>query len=362
VDYVLMAADNINAGTGMLTLNGIGNCKGTVTKEFRINPKPIDGAEIIAMDTVYTGLEVFSEVQIVMDGKTLVEKEDYTLSFDNNVNAGTATVTAAGTGNYTGIAEGTFAILPASLEEAQITLGSINTIYDGEEKRPNVLVRLNKKRLTTDTDYTVSFIDNIGAGEAQVVVSGTGNYTGTASKIFVILPQIFTDIEISQTEALAYYGKPYLLNLVAVKNGIELVQGQDYEVEGGEITDDGKAAFDIIGIGNYSGTATAICDLIDADTLATFTLPASLKTIEEEAFAEITARRISVPEGCREIGSRAFADCEELIMIELPSSLEIIAADAFANSQNLVYVSVPENAVITEAAFENSEKIRVIYR
>ncbi|MBQ6395165.1 MAG: BspA family leucine-rich repeat surface protein, partial [Atopobiaceae bacterium] len=73
----------------------------------------ISTAQVAAIpDQPYTGSEIEVEVTVSYDGQTLVNGTDYELFYSNNVNSGTATVTIAGIGDYTGTVETTFTILP----------------------------------------------------------------------------------------------------------------------------------------------------------------------------------------------------------------------------------------------------------
>jgi hypothetical protein len=72
------------------------------------------------------------------------------------------------------------------------------------------------------------------------------------------------------------------------------------------------------------------------------TLPAVMRTIEDEAFAGIAAEQVTIPEGARSIGSRAFADCDSLLLVVIPASVTSIADDAFENSD--VAVICPEGS------------------
>ena len=97
-----------------------------VSATFKINPKDIASAAVAMpeeYEAVYTGTAFEPEV-IVTDGETtLVKGTDYTLSYTGNVNAGTATVTVTGVGNYTGTnSTCTFEIDKASLAELTPTI------------------------------------------------------------------------------------------------------------------------------------------------------------------------------------------------------------------------------------------------
>ena len=125
--------------------------------------------------------------------KTLTFGTDYTVAFSNNTNAGSATVTVTGKGNYSRSTSKAFTINAKSISSTTVTLSQTSYTYDGAEKKPTVTVKDGSKTLTSGTDYTVSYFDNINAGTATVTVIGRGNYTGTANKSFTInsvVPQV----------------------------------------------------------------------------------------------------------------------------------------------------------------------------
>lgn len=69
---------------------------------------------------------------------------------------------------------------------AKVTLEKSEYNYDGTEKTPAVTVELNDKKLVLNTDYTVSYKDNIRPGTATVTVTGKAWYTGSQTKTFTI--------------------------------------------------------------------------------------------------------------------------------------------------------------------------------
>lgn len=73
------------------------------------------------------------------------------------------------------------------IDQAEITLSALRTAYDGKAKKPSVKsVTLAGKVLTAGTDYTIIYSGNTNIGTASVIVTGTGNYTGTVTKTFTI--------------------------------------------------------------------------------------------------------------------------------------------------------------------------------
>ena len=69
---------------------------------------------------------------------------------------------------------------------AKVTLEKSEYNYDGTEKTPAVTVELNDKKLVLNTDYTVSYKDNIRPGTATVTVTGKAWYRGSQTKTFTI--------------------------------------------------------------------------------------------------------------------------------------------------------------------------------
>lgn len=75
-----------------------------------------------------------------------------------------------------------------SIEGAAVTLGTDTVTYSGEAQTPDVTrVILNNTTLTENTDYTVSYENNVNVGTATIIVTGAGeNYNGSVTKTFTI--------------------------------------------------------------------------------------------------------------------------------------------------------------------------------
>ncbi len=76
--------------------------------------------------------------------------------------------------------------IKSNISEATVTLAQTSYVYDGKAKTPSVTVKLGDKTLVLDTDYTVSYIDNIEVGTAKVIITAKGNYTGSKTTNFTI--------------------------------------------------------------------------------------------------------------------------------------------------------------------------------
>ncbi len=102
-DYSLSYKNNVAVGKATATVKGIGNYQGTVTKNFSIVLPDLSEATIDALPKQkYTGFAHTPNPVVHMGSKTLVLGRDYTLTYKNNIKAGTATVTIKGKSGYTG--------------------------------------------------------------------------------------------------------------------------------------------------------------------------------------------------------------------------------------------------------------------
>jgi hypothetical protein len=163
--------------------SGSGESSGTSDGESTggsstIQKKDLSEARVSAIsDQTYTGGAIEPKPTVALDGRTLAEGTDYELSYANNVNAGEATVTVTGKGNYQGTKTVSFTIRAASISKA--TFSSIpDQPCTGSEITPTVTVTMGGKTLTEGTDYTVSYSNNASIGTAYVKISGKGNYSG----------------------------------------------------------------------------------------------------------------------------------------------------------------------------------------
>lgn len=83
------------------------------------------------------------------------------------------------------------------------------------------------------------------------------------------------------------------------------------------------------------------------------TLPAAVIELAEEAYLGSGVECVILPETCAKIGSRAFAECESLKLIEIPAGVTDIAADAFEGSIDVVIVTTAESPAETFAKRHN---------
>ncbi len=70
----------------------------------------------------------------------------------------------------------------------EISLSASTFVYTGKAIKPAVTVTDGGRTLINKTDYKVTYKNNKAAGKATVIITGRGNYTGTATKDFAIKP------------------------------------------------------------------------------------------------------------------------------------------------------------------------------
>ena len=175
--------------------------KGSKHKECTVCKKVLETAEIPALSRIsiskasvtlststyaYDGKAKKPGVTVKLNGKTLKNGTDYTVSYSNNTKVGTATVKITGKGNYTGSVSKTYSI-KNNFKKATVS-GISTKAFTGKNITQSITVKYNGKTLKKGTDYTVSYSNNKNIGTATVKIAGKGSYTGTITKTFKINP------------------------------------------------------------------------------------------------------------------------------------------------------------------------------
>ena len=241
----------------------------TASTTVTIEPKPLSNPTIIlsASSYEYNGTARTPEVT-VMDGETELNADEYTVTYSNNTDVGTATVTIenAEGGNYE-VNESTtfFQITKPDLATATVTLTLPDNgyTYDGTAKEPGVTVVKNERTLEENTDYTVAYAENTNAGTATVTVTAVedGNYYGSRTVEFRINPASLSGAEVALNGSLMYSGTEQEQKVTVTVGGTELTEGKDYTLSENTGTDAGDYTLTVTGTGNYTG-----------DTEKTFTI------------------------------------------------------------------------------------------
>ena len=296
---------------------------------------------------------LYKEGDVNAAGETVsAENADYTVTWVNNRYVGTATAVLTGTGKiledgtaigtYFGEKRITFKIKGTALSANMVSWAdgskNVSVVYNGEEQEPRVRVSLQKKvkgkdgKMVTQTttlreyddyykdgDYKVSYLKNVDAGTATVVITGVGGYTGTVKKTFKITQ---ADLAVEGTEAkiaaadslqnasnaaggdadtgaikvaFAKNGaKPAIVVTAKLANGntVTLKEGKDYTVtyannkavsEGKNLTEKKLPLITVKGKGNFKGsikqtftiTNKSLADTVNPITVTVNDVPAN---------------------------------------------------------------------------------------
>lgn len=240
----------------------------------------------------YDGNAKKPAVTVKDNGTKLKLNTDYTVAYSDNTNAGTATATITGIGNYAGTVTKTFKINKASGYVGFSPMKYQKTFGDEDFTiRPAVT---GNGSLTYSSDNTDVATVNSSTGEVHILsvgvvkitasLSSTSNYTSDSDYYEVtVSPATVTDAMISTIAEQTYTGGP-LTPEVEVKHGkTTLVEGTDYTIAYADNIEAGTATVTVTGQGNYTGEATATFTIVnhaapDTENEASVTIGATGKT------------------------------------------------------------------------------------
>ena len=118
-----------------------------------------------------------------------------------------------------------------------VTLEGYSYAFDGTAKTPRVLSVVigsgttNQKTLTENSDYTVTYEDNINAGtSAKAVITGMGNYSGSVNKFFTISKVDLSKVTAELSKTKAEYNGSDQTPTVTVKNGTTVIPTSAYNI------------------------------------------------------------------------------------------------------------------------------------
>lgn len=256
VDYTVTFSNNVEVGTGVATITGIGNNNGAITKNFRI-VAPLSKCTISPIPAQqYTGSAVTPSLTVRCGNTVLMEGTDYTVTYSNNINIGTATATirALNNANFTGTASVNFSI-GNDVGGFIISGYAPSYAYTGNAITPGVVVETGSTTLTLGTDYTVSYANNVNAGTATITVTGTGKYSGTQTANFIIEAKDIQSCDTTEVTDRTYTGDAYTPDITVSDGSKVLTKGVDYTVTYMNNTNPGTATIMIQGTSNnYTGT------------------------------------------------------------------------------------------------------------
>lgn len=206
--------------------------------------------EQITSDYEYNGKSHEPEIESSESAPELEQGFDYEVTYENNINAGTATVKITGKDIFCGTVERSFKITPDEngmyvCYFAENNETYLETTFKGKKVEPEVVI----DGLVQGKDYTVTYVNNEKPGEARAELTGIGNYKGSETLYFTIYGKLpAADPIADQT----YTGKE--LTPAIVIPGLKA--GEDYYMYYEDNQYPGVATVTIYGTGYYKGTAT----------------------------------------------------------------------------------------------------------
>lgn len=206
--------------------------------------------EQITSDYEYNGKIHEPEIESSESAPELEQGSDYEVTYENNINAGTATVKITGKDIFCGTVERSFKITPDEngmyvCYFAENNETYLETTFKGKKVEPEVVI----DGLVQGKDYTVTYVNNEKPGEARAELTGIGNYKGSETLYFTIYGKLpAADPIADQT----YTGKE--LTPAIVIPGLKA--GEDYYMYYEDNQYPGVATVTIYGTGYYKGTAT----------------------------------------------------------------------------------------------------------
>ena len=279
IDYTIIYGNNTAVGTntGSVTIKGMGNYMGSVTKNFTISP--VDASDLTASlnrtfgyygdsntnnatVTVTHGRHTVDsseiELTVIRQDSTIesgdVVQEGLKLTFNK---AGIYTIHVEVSGTHKGAFDLTYTLLPQDVasDDFQVATDPEDRVwtYDGGNRAFGVTVTSGGTSLQKDVDFTLryTYLPYVGnptddvydpgttafteAGIYTVIVEGTGNYTGHAELVALIQPRDLSDAGIAAAIAqtgLVYNGEAQEPDVTLTYNGAEISQLKDTEYYG----------------------------------------------------------------------------------------------------------------------------------
>ena len=196
-----------DVGTIDVTITGIGNYIGTVTRTYKITPKSVT---VTAEDKTKVFGETDPKLTATVDGTLGNDTVDYKLSRETGEAVGKYEITVKGDklqGNYTvTYVAGKLTITSQSIDPGtdpekpnpDYTGAKVNSpsdkVYDGKEHKWSPTVTDKSKKLELGKDYTVEYStsDFTNVGTIKVTITGIGNYSGTVKRSYKVTPKEYT--------------------------------------------------------------------------------------------------------------------------------------------------------------------------
>ncbi|MDE7359328.1 MAG: hypothetical protein K2N39_07885 [Lachnospiraceae bacterium] len=275
------------AGTYNIRIAMQGNYVGEVTIPCRV----VDGKELLSKAKVTLPANALdyrdgaavefadpSGIVVKLAGKVVPQKaedgvtDNYTISYENNREVGTAKVVirAGENSKYVGSCSKTFSIsgVPFSTKTVEITDFQTKLPYTGKYIRQQVKLtdKASGNELEKNVDYRITYVNNLNAGKATMTVTGLKKYSGTIKKTFTIDKAALTTDMVQQDKMTVLQNRAGATPDVEILHeGKTLVKDVDYRLtytnNKNTTTETKKAYISIAGKGNFKGSLSKAVEL-----------------------------------------------------------------------------------------------------
>ncbi|MDE7321564.1 MAG: Ig-like domain-containing protein [Lachnospiraceae bacterium] len=270
-DYTVSYANNMAIGTATVTITATAGSSyaGSKSINYKIVGTNINTAKVAGITSkTYTGNEadvLQNNLTLTLNNTVLRESKDngvtgdYTVSYINTSNAGTATVILKGINAYSGQIKKTYKIAGFDITDtSDITmlyatednpsklipvnnLSEIRSPYMKGGAKPQVKLYYRGTALTAGKDYTISYSNNTSVTTSEtpenrlpkITIKGKGNFIGSIQGTWIITDGAMSPDKLSMSaKDISYKSKPNSHKTTVTitdANGKKLTAGKDYD-------------------------------------------------------------------------------------------------------------------------------------
>lgn len=257
------ATDLSNPGKYTMILTGMGAYSGTLALSFRVaNGTSVNTLSASSIKTQrYSGKALTPKLTLKDPAtrKTLKAGTHYSISYENNVNAGTATIVIRGieANGYAGIRRITFTIQPLEIKKVSAKILDKKIYYTGTAQTPRVSLTYKKMGLVEGRDYQISYSSNTNKGKGLITLTGLGNYSSSRTLKFTISARKMKEANIVMSATQDTYDGPTLYPTITVSyNGLTCKEGSDYTVSYPKKLKAGRNTIKVKGKNNFTGSVS----------------------------------------------------------------------------------------------------------
>ena len=227
-DYEVSYSSNTEIGTATMDINFKGQYVGHLTRTFNVVQIDMSDENITVTgihNTRYTGKKiVMSKLAVQAGGRTLIPGTDYTVSYKNNLNPGTAEITIAGKGNYTGTVVKTFNIL--ILKGSTYTVGTMKyKVTNAATNGKGTVAIMGTVKAKTDSTFTLLSVPGavkIGGITYNVTMVNVGAFSG-----YTYLKKVVIGNGVKAIGSNAFYGCKSITSII-IGRGVTAIGGKTF--------------------------------------------------------------------------------------------------------------------------------------